>query len=86
MSFTTIRKKLGKRYCMYNFRHSWATAALQNGVDPITVAVLMGHHHLDVHLERGEGDFFILGEWFSKFTCVRLRDGEFSLLRWPLDK
>ena len=41
--FTTIKKKLGKRYCLYNFRHSWATAALQNGVDPITVAVLMGH-------------------------------------------
>lgn len=42
--FTTIEKKLKKRYSLYAIRHSWATKALQNGVDPITVAVLMGHH------------------------------------------
>jgi len=24
-------------------RHSWATNALQKGVDPLTVAILMGH-------------------------------------------
>ncbi len=41
--FTTVRKKLGTRYSLYALRHSWATKALQNGVDPITVAVLMGH-------------------------------------------
>lgn len=42
--FTTVQKKLGKRYSLYALRHSWATKALQNGVDPITVAVLMGHN------------------------------------------
>ena len=41
--FATVQKKLGKRYSLYALRHSWATKALQNGVDPITVAVLMGH-------------------------------------------
>ena len=42
--FTTLQKKLGTRYSLYAIRHSWATKALQNGVDPITVAVLLGHH------------------------------------------
>jgi integrase len=41
--FATLRRKLGKRYCLYALRHSWATKAIQNGVEPITVAVLMGH-------------------------------------------
>lgn len=41
--FATLHEKLGTRYCLYVLRHSWATKALQNGVDPITVAVLMGH-------------------------------------------
>jgi len=41
--FTTLTKKLGERYCLYVLRHSWATRALQNGVDPLTVSVLMGH-------------------------------------------
>lgn len=30
-------------YCLYALRHSWATHALQHGVDPLTVAILMGH-------------------------------------------
>ena len=29
--------------CAYLYRHTYATEALQNGVDPITVAELMGH-------------------------------------------
>lgn len=33
----------GRRLCLYHLRHSWATRALQRGVDPITVSVLMGH-------------------------------------------
>jgi integrase len=41
--FTTVEKKLGTRYCLYVFRHSWATRALERGVDPLTVAILMGH-------------------------------------------
>jgi UDP-2,3-diacylglucosamine hydrolase len=47
-------------------------------------AVLMGHHHVPVHLKRDEGELLILGDWFSRYTCVRLRDGEFELLTWPL--
>jgi integrase len=31
------------RFSLYALRHSWATHALQNGVDPLTVAILMGH-------------------------------------------
>jgi UDP-2,3-diacylglucosamine hydrolase len=52
----------------------------ENGAD----SVLMGHHHLDVHLKREEGEFIILGDWFEKFTCVRLQEGRFEMLRWPL--
>lgn len=47
-------------------------------------AVLMGHHHVPVHLEREDGEFLILGDWFRLFTCVRLRNGSFELLKWPL--
>ena len=35
--------ELAPRYSLYAFRHSWATNALQRGVDPLTVAILMGH-------------------------------------------
>lgn len=41
--FFYLQKKLGKRYCLYIMRHTWATNALRKGVDPITVSVLMGH-------------------------------------------
>jgi len=47
-------------------------------------AVLMGHHHVAVHLERAAGEMLILGDWFEKYTCVRLTAGKFSLLTWPL--
>ncbi|MFW6114353.1 MAG: tyrosine-type recombinase/integrase [bacterium] len=42
--FSTIQKNLNKRYPDYALRHSWVTKALQSGVNPTTVAVLMGHH------------------------------------------
>ena len=35
--------QLAPRYSLYALRHSWATHALQKGVDPLTVAILMGH-------------------------------------------
>ena len=34
---------LAPRYSLYALRHSWATHALQRGVDSLTVAILMGH-------------------------------------------
>jgi UDP-2,3-diacylglucosamine hydrolase len=58
-----------------------AVPALENGAD----AVLMGHHHVPVHWRRDEGEMLILGDWFRKFTCVRLRGGRFELLTWPLE-
>jgi UDP-2,3-diacylglucosamine hydrolase len=48
-------------------------------------AVLMGHHHVPVHLNRDAGEFLILGDWFRQYTCVRLTEGRFQLLTWPLD-
>ncbi|MCA9231062.1 MAG: site-specific integrase [Planctomycetales bacterium] len=36
-------RQLAPRYSLYALRHSWATNALQRGVDALTVAILMGH-------------------------------------------
>jgi integrase len=36
-------RQVGPRCSLYALRHSWATNALQRGVDALTVAVLMGH-------------------------------------------
>ncbi len=36
-------RKLPRRWCLYQLRHSWATRALARGVDPVTVSILMGH-------------------------------------------
>lgn len=58
-----------------------AVPALREGAD----AVLMGHHHVPVHLRRDEGQFLILGDWFHHYTCARLLNGTFDLLRWPLE-
>jgi integrase len=38
-----LARKHGKKFCLYSIRHSWCTAALRRGVDPLTVAILMGH-------------------------------------------
>lgn len=38
-----LKKKLGFGFCVYGVRHAWCTAALKRGVDPLTVATLMGH-------------------------------------------
>lgn len=40
-----LRAKLvrGPQYCLYHLRHSYCQRALKNGVDPITLAELMGH-------------------------------------------
>jgi integrase len=36
-------RTLAPHYSLYALRHSWATNALRNGVDSLTVAILMGH-------------------------------------------
>ena len=41
--FFCLSKKLNQKYCLYVFRHSFATRMLESGLDPITVSVLMGH-------------------------------------------
>ena len=41
--FTTLKKKLGVRYCLYVLRHTWMNRMLMNGVDALTVATLAGH-------------------------------------------
>lgn len=66
LRFDKLSKKLDFPVTAYVFRHSWATLALKRGVDPVTVATLMGHsdtrmlervyQHLgkdDVHLQTG---------------------------------
>jgi integrase len=42
-AFERLEKKVGKKYCLYHFRHSWLDRALKAGVDSLTCAVVMGH-------------------------------------------
>jgi integrase len=41
--FARLEKNLGRRYCQYLWRHSFATRKLKAGVSPIVVAELLGH-------------------------------------------
>lgn len=41
--FYYYKQKTGKQVSLYALRHSWATNALQRGVDSLTVSILMGH-------------------------------------------
>ena len=38
-----LAQESAPKYSLYALRHSWATNALQRGVDALTVAILMGH-------------------------------------------
>ncbi len=46
--FARKTKIIGKRYCLYGFRHSFRVAKLLEGVDAITVALLLGHSNLSM--------------------------------------
>ncbi len=50
--FLLKKKRLGKKYCLYGFRHSFATRKLLEGVDPITVALLLGHSNLSMRANQ----------------------------------
>jgi integrase len=41
--FTRLKERIGRQLCLYVFRHSFATRMLTAGVDPMTVATLLGH-------------------------------------------
>jgi len=41
--FGRLKKTLGVKYCAYAIRHGFATRKLEDGLDHITVAALMGH-------------------------------------------
>jgi integrase len=41
--FFRLEKKIGRKLSLYVFRHSFATRLLTEGVDPMTVATLLGH-------------------------------------------
>ena len=60
LQMARIKTKCGlaKDVCAYLIRHAYGTQAIVNGVDPITVAELMGHQGLDminkVYVHLGE--------------------------------
>ena len=41
--FFRLQKRIGRKLSLYIFRHSFATRLLTEGVDPMTVATLLGH-------------------------------------------
>lgn len=42
-AFSRIQKKVGKKYCITDFRHTFCHRLLKAGTDALTVATLMGH-------------------------------------------
>jgi integrase len=41
--FDRLKKKIGRKIAMYDVRHSYVHQQLKNGVDPVTLATILGH-------------------------------------------
>jgi integrase len=41
--FTRLKETVGRKIAAYDFRHSFVTRALKKGVDPVTLATIVGH-------------------------------------------
>jgi integrase len=57
--FFRLKAKLGRRFASYDLRHAFATRKLKAGVDPITLAGLLGHRDATMlcrHYEHVTGD------------------------------
>jgi UDP-2,3-diacylglucosamine hydrolase len=46
-------------------------------------AVMIGHFHHVYERREGERVFFLLGDWFERFTYVELKQGQFEMCVWP---
>jgi integrase len=46
--FDKLKEEIGFKYRLYDWRHSYITNALKNGVDPITLQHLVGHKDLSM--------------------------------------
>jgi integrase len=53
--FGRLKEKLGTRFAAYDLRHAFATRKLKEGVDPITVASLLGHKDATMLCKHYEG-------------------------------
>lgn len=53
--FGRMKVKLGSRFAAYDIRHAFATRKLKEGVDPITVASLLGHKDAAMLCKHYEG-------------------------------
>ncbi len=49
--FRVLAPKIGRTVALYDFRHAFGTDMLKSGVDPLTVAELMGHTNVKMLME-----------------------------------